>query len=490
LMKSKKFTHPYSGMKVAVEMSALPQHKRMTGNMSKILLIEDDETMRDGMSQILKKAGHQVIDVSNGVDGVELCRTEQFDLVITDYKMEKMNGLEVLDQVKSMDKDMDAILITAYGTIDMAVEAMQRGAADYVTKPFSPDEFSIKVEKTLKFREARETGARLDAENKYLREEIDIQYNFGEIVGSSDNMRRVFGIIQKVSRSDSSVLIYGESGTGKELVARAIHFQSDRKDRSFVKVNCGVLAEGVLESELFGHERGSFTGADKRRRGRFELAHEGTIFLDEIGDIPLATQVKLLRVLQEQELERVGGEETIKVDVRVLAATNKDLVAMMQEGKFREDLYYRLNIIPLELPPLRGRLEDIPMLVEHFLKKKSSQLNKQLPRVSAKAMHELMNYSWPGNVRELENIMERAVVLCEQEEIGLNDLPILLGDPSRTTLRLLQADLPLMEALEDLERQLIARALEKAEGVKTEAARILGLKTSALYYKLEKYGMI
>jgi two-component system response regulator HydG len=457
--------------------------------MSKILLIEDDETMRDGMSQILRKADHQVTDVSNGTAGVEFCRKEKFDLVITDYRMEGMNGLQVLDQVKSIDEDMDAILITAYGTIDMAVEAMRKGAADYVTKPFSSDEFNIRVEKVLRFRKARQAEARLGEENKYLREEIDIQYNFGEIVGSSEKMLKVFENVQKVAKSDSSVLIYGESGTGKELVARAIHFQSDRKESSFVKVNCGALAEGVLESELFGHERGAFTGATKRRRGRFELADKGSIFLDEIGDVPLATQVRLLRVLQEKELERVGGEETITVDVRVIAATNKNLMAMVESEEFREDLYYRLNIIPLELPPLRERVEDIPMLVEHFLEKKSSQLNKELPCVSANAMQELANYYWPGNVRELENIIERAVVLCESEEIGLNDLPILLGDPSRTTLRLLKEDLPLVAALEDLERQLIARALEKSKGVKTEAARILGLKTSALYYKLEKYDL-
>jgi two-component system response regulator HydG len=459
--------------------------------MSKILLIEDDETLRDGMSQVLKKAGHQVTDVSNGPAGVEICRKEKFDLVITDYRMsEEMNGLQVLDRVKSIDEDTDAILITAYGTIDMAVEAMKKGAADYVTKPFSASEFNIRVEKVLKFREARQAEMRLGEENKYLREEIDIQYNFGEIVGSSEKMLKVFEKIQKVARSDSSVLIYGESGTGKELVARAIHFQSDRKERPFVKVNCGALAEGVLESELFGHERGAFTGAVKRRRGRFELADKGTIFLDEIGDVPLSTQVRLLRVLQEKELERVGGEETMTVDVRVIAATNKNLMSMVESEEFREDLYYRLNIIPLELPPLRERPEDISLLVEHFLRKKSSQLNKKSPRVTASAMQELISYYWPGNVRELENIIERAVVLCESEEIGLNDLPILLGDPSRTTLTLLRDDLPLVAALEDLERQLIARALEKSKGVKTEAARILGLKTSALYYKLEKYSMI
>jgi two-component system response regulator HydG len=458
--------------------------------MSKVLLIEDDETMRDGMSQILKKADHQVTDVSNGSEGVELCRKEKFDLVITDFKMKEMDGLEVLDQVKSIDEETDTILITAYGSIDMAVEAMKKGAADYLTKPFSPSEFTVRVEKVLEFRKTRQAKMRLGEENKYLREEIDIQYNFGEIVGAAESMLRVFEKITKVARSDSSVLVYGESGTGKELVARAIHFQSNRKEGPFVKVNCGALAEGVLESELFGHEKGSFTGATKRRRGRFELADKGSIFLDEISDVPPATQVKLLRVLQERELERVGGEETLNVDVRVITATNKDLMAMVESGKFREDLYYRLNIIPLELPPLRERLEDIPILVEHFLRKKSSQLNKRSTFVSPNAMQELMNYAWPGNVRELENVIERAVVLCENEEIGLNDLPILLGDPTKTTLRLLKEDLPLVEALEDLERQLIARALEKAKGVKTEAARILGLKTSALYYKLEKYNMI
>ncbi|MBD3184720.1 response regulator [Candidatus Poribacteria bacterium] len=459
--------------------------------MSKILLIEDNETMRDGMSQFLRKSDHEVIAVSNGPEGVELCRKESFDLVITDYKMEGMNGLEVLDAVREIDEELDSILITAYGTIDVAVKAMKKGAADFITKPFSSlSEFGLKVDKVLKFRQARQAEKRLGEENQYLREEIDIQYNFGEIVGKSESMLKVFDQIKKVAKSDSSVLIYGESGTGKELVARAIHFHSNRKDAPFVKVNCGALAEGVLESELFGHEKGSFTGATRRRKGRFELAHRGTIFLDEIGDVPLATQVKLLRVLQERELERVGGEDTISIDVRIISATNKNLIEMVTDEEFREDLFYRLNIIPLELPPLRERKEDIPYLVEHFLRKKSSQLNKKQSHITPEAMQELSKYVWPGNVRELENVIERTVVLSENDEIGLNDLPILLNDPSRTTLNLLHEDMPLVEALEDLERQLIARAMEKSKGVKTEAARILGLKTSALYYKLEKYEMI
>jgi two-component system response regulator HydG len=458
--------------------------------MSKILLIEDDDTMREGMSQVLKRAGHKVIDVSNGPAGIELCQKEKFDLVITDYKMDEMNGLEVLEKVKSIDESAEVLIVTAYGTIDLAVEAMRKGVADYVTKPFTPGEFTIRVDKVLKFGEARKAEARLGEENKYLRQEIDVQYNFGEIVGASSKMKSVFEKIQKIARSDSSVILYGESGTGKELVARAIHFHSNRKDTSFVKVNCGALAEGVLESELFGHEKGSFTGAIKRKLGRFELANKGTIFLDEIGDVPLGTQVKLLRVLQEREFERVGGEETVKVDVRVITATNRNLMKMVEEGKFREDLFYRLQVIPIELPPLRDRTDDIPMLVEHFLEKKATILNKKRPIMNENAIKELLKYCWPGNVRELENVIERAVVLCEGEEIGLIDLPILLGDPSRMTLNLPREDLPLDQALEDLERQLIGRALEKSKGVKTEAARILGLKTSALYYKLEKYGMI
>jgi len=401
-----------------------------------------------------------------------------------------MNGIEVLEKVKSIDEDLDVILITAYGTVEIIMEAMKKGAVDYVTKPFSPSEFSIRIEKVLKFRAARQSEIRLGEENRYLREEIDIQYNFGEIVGASEKMKSIFDKIQKVAKSDSSVMIYGESGTGKELVARAIHFQSNRKDRPFVKVNCGALAEGILESELFGHEKGSFTGAIKRKLGRFELANKGTIFLDEVGDVPIATQIKLLRVVQEREFERVGGEETLSVDVRVIAATNKNLISLVKDGSFREDLFYRLQVIPIDIPPLRERIEDIPMLVEHFLRKKAAQLNKKPLLISQKAMNELIKYRWHGNVRELENVIERAVVLCENEQIGLNDLPILLTDPSKTTLSLTDESLTLSEALEDLERQLIGRALEKSKGVKTETARLLGLKTSALYYKLEKYKMI
>ena len=422
---------------------------------------------------------------------MEECRREPVDLVITDYKMHPLDGMQVLENIKQLNKEIDVILITAYGTIELAVESMKRGAADFLTKPFSPEELKIRVNKVLGFREVRQESQRLNEENRYLRQQIDIQYNFGEIVGESPPMVELFEKIKKVAPADSSVLIYGESGTGKELVARAIHSQSRRKDGPFVKVNCGALAEGVLESELFGHEKGAFTGAIRKKKGKFELAHQGSIFLDEIGDIPLATQAKLLRVLQERELDRVGGEQPVKVDVRIIAASNKDLDRMVEEGKFREDLFYRLHVIPLKLPPLRERKGDIPDLVCHFLEKKCAQLSRKALNISPKAMEVLVNYYWPGNVRELENVLERAIVLCDGDQIGVNDLPLLVQDGnSAGILKLPEGDLPLTETLQDLEKQLIERAFEKAKGVKTKAAQLLGIKTSALYYKLEKYGMI
>jgi len=456
--------------------------------MSRIVVIEDNKTMREGITQTLAKMEHQVTAFSAGEPGIQECQRELVDLVITDYKMHPMDGIQVLETVKQINKDIDVILITAYGTIELAVEAMKRGAADFLTKPFSPEELKIRVNKVLEFREARQESQRLNEENQYLRQQIDIQYNFGEIVGKSVPMVEVFKKIKKVAPTDSSVLIYGESGTGKELVARAIHSQSRRKDGPFVKVNCSALAEGVLESELFGHEKGAFTGAIRRKKGKFELAHRGSIFLDEIGDIPLSTQAKLLRVLQERELDRVGAEETIKVDVRVITATNKDLLKMTKEGSFREDLFYRLNVIPIELPPLRDRKEDIPELAAHFLEKKCAQLGRKRVKIHPRAMELLLNYCWPGNVRELENVLERAIVLCDGDEICVSDLPILTEEIDwGAVLRLPDTQMPLTQTLEELERQLIERALEKAKGIKTRAAQILGIKTSALYYKLEKY---
>jgi len=460
--------------------------------LSKILIIEDNETMRDAMAAIIEKMGHEFDRAKNGNDGLQLMEKNAYDLVVTDYKMEGMDGLEVLKQVKQKFPLTEVLIITAYGTIELAVEAMKLGAVDFITKPFSHEEFKLKIERVLeRIREKKEL-ARLSDENIYLRDELEEQFNYGEIIGKSKPMQEVYRTLEKVAATDSSVLIYGESGTGKELIARAIHKLSPRKDKPFIRVNCGALVETLLESELFGHEKGAFTGAMKRKKGRFELAHQGSIFLDEIGDISANMQLKLLRVLQEKEFERVGSEETIQVDVRIMAATNKNLLELVQQGKFREDLYYRLHIIPIYLPPLRDRKEDIPLLVNHFLKKLTSELNKPAKQITESAMERFISYHWPGNIRELENVLERAVVLCDREFIDIKDLPIL----NSATSEKLPSDvldrfrLNLNETLSTVEKQLIERAMNETAGNKSQAAKLLGIQTSLLYYKLEKYGMM
>jgi len=458
---------------------------------SRILLIEDNDTMREGMAFILRKAAHDVSEAAGGHEGIRLLEAKKFDLVITDYKMEEIDGLQVLRRIKEQSPETEVIVITAYGTIELAVDAMQQGAMDFISKPFSHKEFQIRVNKALERIRERAELLRLSDENIYLRQELEIQFNFGEIVGNSPAMQQVYRTIEKVASTDSSVLIFGESGTGKELVARAIHHASQRQQKPFIRVNCGALAEGVLESELFGHEKGAFTGAVRRKKGRFELAHEGTIFLDEIGDISAAMQLKLLRVVQEKEFERVGSEETITVDVRIIAATNKNLTQEVNNGKFREDLYYRLHILPITLPPLRERKADIPLLITHFLYKISSEIKKTEVTITDTAMKLLLDYHWPGNVRELENILERAAVLCDNNVIGVADLPLLLEDKSNTSrIPVIDESLDLNFMLETYEKKMIEKALDKARGNKTEAAKLLNIKTSALYYKLEKYSLL
>ena len=382
------------------------------------------------------------------------------------------------------------MIITAFGSVETAVQAMKIGAFDFIQKPFAPEVVRLKVERALELRNARRARSRLESENEILRQETGVRY--GEIVGAAPCMQAIYRVVEKVAPTDSSVLVTGDSGTGKELVARAIHTGSGRKDESFIKVNCGALTETLLESEMFGHEKGSFTGAVKRKLGRFELADKGTLFLDEIGDISPALQQKLLRVLQEHEFERVGGEATIRVDVRVVSATNKDLKAEVAAGRFREDLYYRLHIVPIQMPPLRDRKDDIPELIEFFLAKKCEEMNVAPKRLTGDATQAMRNYRWPGNVRELENVIERTVVLSDGEEVGPNDLPLAFEeDPGRTlaTADLSPGKIPLNQMLDDLERELITRAMEEANRVKTRAAEILGIKTSALYYKLDKYGL-
>ena len=456
----------------------------------KVLLIEDNDTMREGMAQILKKMRFDVTEAKDGKSGLDIFAKEKFAIVVTDYKMAGADGMEVLGRVKKLAPETEVMLITAYGSIELAVQAMQEGAADFINKPFSHSEFRVKIEKIVKKIKQDTELRRLSDENIYLREELEGQFNFGEIIGESSKMQEVYRTIQKVAATDSSVLIYGESGTGKELVARAIHKAGPRNNRPFVRINCGALAEGVLESELFGHERGAFTGAIRRKRGRFELAHTGSIFLDEIGDLPLNTQVKLLRVLQEREFERVGGEDTLSVDVRVIAATNRDLKRLVKEEKFREDLYYRLHIIPINIPPLRKRKSDIRALSSHFLQRIAVNLVRPGLCLSGDALSHLQSYHWPGNVRELENILERAAVLSDGNRIEARDLPLLTAGLVDADMQSSDDDLSLVQMLERIEKQFIEKALQRANGMKTEAAKLLGIKTSALYYKLEKYGLL
>ncbi|MFP2901273.1 sigma-54-dependent transcriptional regulator [Corallococcus sp. 4LFB] len=459
--------------------------------MARILVIDDHDTLREGMTVTLTRSGHTVSAVKSGADGLAAYKKGPFDLVVTDLKMDGMDGIAVTRALKQADPGAVVMVVTAFGTIETAVQAMQQGAYDFITKPFPPEVLRAKVDKGLELSATRRQVERLTARTDA--HDADAALTHRDIVGDSEPMQKLLAQVRKVAASDATVLVRGESGTGKELVARMLHQRSPRRDGPFVVVHCAALAETLLESELFGHERGAFTGAVKRKLGRFELADGGTLFLDEIGEIPASVQTKLLRVLQEKELQRVGGEETLKVDVRVVSATHRDLQAEVKAGRFREDLYYRLHIVPLTLPPLRERPEDLPALARHFVAKHAPRVNRRVTGIDDAALHALTRHAWPGNVRELENVMEQALVFAEGETLTPQDLPShLAGQPPRMDagLPVPQGDRPLPDILEDLERQLIARAYEKAGGVKTETARLLGIKTSALYYKLEKYGFL
>lgn len=463
--------------------------------MAQVLIIDDHDSMREGLELLLRRRGHRTISADGGSRGLSLLDEQGADLVITDLKMAKMDGLQVLRKVRESFPDTEVLVITAYGTIEKAVEAMKLGAADFITKPFSSEEFGVKIDRLLAERaerlRLRRENVALRVENTYLRQEAEARY--GEIVGESSQMKEVFRWVERVARSESTVMIYGESGTGKELVARAVHAGSPRREGPFIRVNCGALTEGLLDSELFGHEKGAFTGADRKRRGRFELADGGTLFLDEIATINQSTQIRLLRVLQERELERVGGEETISVDVRIIAATNTPVEELQQGSSFREDLFYRLHVVPITIPPLRERKSDIPVLANHFLEKLRERTSHRVETLSERAVERLREYNWPGNVRELENVMERALVLAEGPKLEEDDLPFLPSGMALDT-SLIDAVIPvggldLNQAVDGMEERLVRKALEQARGVKAEAARLLGLKPSALYYKLEKYGI-
>ena len=462
--------------------------------MARILIIDDNETMREGLGATVRRMGHEAVLAASGAEGLTHVGPAPgrpaAEFVITDLKMEGVGGLDVVKAVRERDPDCPVMIVTAFGTVETAVEAMRLGAFDFLQKPFAPEVVRLKVARALELRAERRARERAEAETAALRADAAADYRFDEIVGDTPAMRAVFQIIEKVAPTDASVYIHGESGTGKELVARAIHARSKRPGGPFVKVNCGALTETLLESELFGHEKGAFTGAVKRKLGRFELADKGTIFLDEIGDVTPGLQLKLLRVLQERAFERVGGEETIKVDVRVLSATHRDINAEVAAGRFREDLFYRLHVVPCSVPALRERKDDIPRLVAHFIVKLAPRTNPAVSKITDSALARLGAYAWPGNVRELENVIEQALVFAEGDAIDVGSLPaVVRGGLPENALALPSSEMSLPDLLEDLERQLIQRAYDKSGGVKTETARLLGIKTSALYYKLEKYGI-
>jgi two-component system, NtrC family, response regulator HydG len=462
--------------------------------MARVLIIDDNETMREGLGATVRRMGHEAVLAASGDEGLKQVAPaggrRGVDFVITDLKMDGTGGLEVVRAVIDRDPECPVMIVTAFGTVETAVEAMRLGAFDFLQKPFAPEVVRLKVARALELRAERHARERAEAENAALRADAALPYRFSEIVGETPAMRAVFQTIEKVAPTDASVYIHGESGTGKELVARAIHARSKRASGPFVKVNCGALAETLLESELFGHEKGAFTGAIKRKLGRFELADKGTLFLDEIGDVTPALQLKLLRVIQERDFERVGGEETIKVDVRVVSATHKDIEAEVAAGRFREDLFYRLHVVPCEVPPLRDRKDDIPRLAAHFIVKLAPRTNARITGIGDAALARLHAYGWPGNVRELENVIEQALVFAEGTTIDVAALPASVrGGLPENALALPGGEMSLPDLIENLERQLIQRAYDKSGGVKTETARLLGIKTSALYYKLEKYGI-
>jgi two-component system, NtrC family, response regulator HydG len=454
--------------------------------MARILIIDDNETMREGMAATVRRMGHEALAAGGGAEGLALMRKQAPDFLITDLKMEGIGGLEVVEAAKRIDPACPALIVTAFGSVETAVEAMRLGAMDFLGKPFAPEVLRLKVERALEMRREKLSRQRAEAEVEVLRADAAAGYVPNEMVGRSSLMLALFESIAKVAASDVVVHIAGESGTGKELVARAIHLRSRRAGGPFVKVNCGALTDTLLESELFGHEKGAFTGAIKRKLGRFELADKGTLFLDEVGDMTPNLQLKLLRVLQEKQFERVGGEETVEVDVRVVSATHRDLKAAVEAGQFREDLFYRLHVVPFRVPPLRERREDIPLLVEHFIAKLAPRANPRVRRIEENALARLTTYGWPGNVRELENVIERGVLVAKGSEITIADLPESMREETTATSDFV---VPPHRTLAEIEKMAIVQTLQRTNWNKQEAAQILGLYRPTLYSKMKKHNI-
>ena len=450
---------------------------------STILVLDDEPNYLLVIEALLHEAGYSVTALNDPEMGLAYLEESEVDVIITDMKMPKLTGQDVLEHVKRNYPHIPVLIMTAYGSIEAAVEAMKIGAFDYITKPFSNDELLLSADKALQLARARQ-------QYRLLYENLEERYGLHQIIGKSRAIHAILEMVDRAAPTRSTVLITGESGTGKELVARAIHFASNRKNGPFISVNCMAFNPGVLESELFGHEKGSFTGAVAQKRGRFELAHEGTLFLDEIGELSPDIQVKLLRVLQERRFERVGGSKEVEVDIRVVSATNKDLKVLAETGRFREDLYYRLNVVQIHLPPLRERREDIPLLAMHFLRKYCQENSMEPKTFVPEAMDFIMSYEWPGNVRQLENIIERCVVLASGDTIAVADLPPEIRDEEaqyKSAVDLLPAKLDLADTLEKIEAALVRRALARSDFVQVKAAELLGISKSLLQYKLKKY---
>jgi two-component system, NtrC family, response regulator PilR len=456
---------------------------------ARILVVDDERSMRELLAIVLKREGHEVLVAENGRSAIALLEREAVELLISDVRMPDLSGVDVLAAAQRVNPDIIGIMITAYASTESAVEALRLGAYDYLSKPFNVDELKLKVRKALERRH-------LQQENTLLKRALQHSHQFSNIIGRSAPMQAVFQLIQTIAPTTSTVLVSGESGTGKELVARAIHFNSARKDRPFVALNCGALPETLLESELFGHVRGAFTGADSNKKGLIEVAEKGTIFLDEIGEMSPIVQVKLLRVLQERKFRRLGGTDEIDADIRIIAATNKDLSKLVADGRFREDLFYRINVIPVQLPPLRERLDDIPLLAEHFLAKYAAQIGRSLSGVSPEAMHRLQAYAWPGNIRELENAIERAVALESGPLVQASSLPEHVQSGQEPGAAGGNGEKPLPESgfdlerhVAEIEREYIAEALRQSGGVKSRAADLLGMSFRSFRYYMKKYNL-
>lgn len=442
-----------------------------------ILIADDEKEIRESLTMVLGDEGYECHSVSDGAAAIKAVRDGRFDIIISDLKMPEADGIKVLEETQKISSQTLTIIITAHATVETAVEALRKGASDYILKPIDFDEVIIRIQNLLEHKQ-------LVQENRYLREQIDREFNFNHIIGESPAMKQVYEMIRRVSQATTHVLISGPSGTGKELVARAIHSNSDRSDKPFLALNCGSIPENLVESELFGHMKGAFTGADKDKKGIFEAASRGTVFLDEIGELPLNIQVNLLRVLQEKEVKPVGSNQTVTFDARIITATNKDLEDEVQNGAFREDLYYRLNVVEIKMPPLAERKEDIPILAHHFVNKYNRELNRAVKGIDSYAMSGLLSYEWKGNVRELENVIERSVLLGNDDYIQMKDLPATI----RNTEDKIEVDSQSLDAaVQAFEKHHIQSVLKRTGGNKSETARLLGIDPSTLYRKMERY---